>query len=95
MITDLFFSILLIIARAVLFLLPSWTPIDFESLQAGIAGFSSGAAWDWLAWLNEYFAIREALTATLAVLGVYVGVLLYRVLVDVLTKAHILGGSGD
>jgi hypothetical protein len=91
MIVDALWSLLMLLARTVASLLPTWEPVDFGGLADAVGNFGQGPLWDLLAWLNLYSPLAEALTAGLAVLGLYVGVLIYRAVVDLLAKAHILG----
>ena len=46
-----------------------------------------------LAWVNYYTPLREGLLLALTGAAIWVAILAYRVIVDVLTKLHILGGS--
>jgi hypothetical protein len=75
-------------------LLPTWEPVDFGAIGDTITGLFSGTiVGNLLAWLNFYFPIREAFTTAGVLVGLYVGVLVYKLVVWGLTKAHVLGGA--
>jgi hypothetical protein len=77
-------------------LLPSWSPVDFGAIAAPITSlFASQPLRDLLAWINFYVPLREGVSAALVLVGLYVGVLAYKTIVWVLTKAHVLGGSSE
>lgn len=74
----------------VLDLLPSMDPPDFT---AGLSSLSS--VFSYLGWANQYTPVAEALVLLEALIAVFLGLYLFRAVVWVLTKAHVLGGSSD
>ena len=73
----------------------NWVNIFLGLLPTGSApdlGLPSGVVVGYT-WLNGVFPVTESLAALGAVLGVYGVVFGFRLVVWVLTKTHLLGGS--
>lgn len=92
MITDAILSFFLGIARGVLGLLPDIQPPDLVGMVDGIAPLFAPAT-GYLGWLNKYLPIDQAALALGVVLGSWLVLYGIRLVVWVLTKAHVLGGE--
>jgi hypothetical protein len=73
-------------------LLPSWSPPDISGTLATALG-SIGDVGEFVGGLNWYFPVRETVEAVVILFAAWTAGLLYRGVVWVLTKAHILGGQ--
>jgi len=84
-----FLRVVLGLAVSVLGLLPSWS-VDTSSAQAAVQ------AWDGfglLGWADHYLPVTEASVLLGVRLTLWAGMHVFELVVWLLTKAHVLGGS--
>lgn len=91
MVVDAILSIFMVAVEGLVSLFPTWSPGDvtglFESTElAGLFG--------WIRWADWYLPMSDVLVILQALLVLVPAWYAYRLVVWVLTKAHILGGDG-
>jgi hypothetical protein len=88
MITDLILGWMKSAITALLGLLPT---VSVPDIHSGISGL--GVLWNGLAWGNQYAPVTEALAMLGILLTAWTAMQLFNVVLWVLTKLHVLGGS--
>lgn len=89
MIVDAILGVFAGLINTALGVLPTWTPVDWDSLSG------TGTVFQWLGWANQYVPVDTA--ATIIGLSAVLWAAIYgaKLTLWILEKLHIAGGSGD
>lgn len=74
----------------VLGILPYFTPPDLVAAATSLMGSS---AWSYVGWLNAYLPISEVAFTVTAIAGVFGTIWVVKLVIWLLSKFHLLGGS--
>lgn len=92
MVTEAILWLFTKIAKALLYLLPDWSPFDVSGLASAVAPLlAPGLAF--VAWLDHYFPAKQLIGLMAVVVTMYVAAHVYRAAVWLASKARLLGAS--
>jgi hypothetical protein len=95
-ITEAIVWALLQAAKGLLWALPDWEPVNLSQFYANFHPLDNyQQVRDGLAFFDQYVPVTDLLVILGLMLSTYSAYLVFRAVSWLLTKAHILGGSGD
>jgi hypothetical protein len=91
MVVTAIFKLISLIIGGLASFMPSWDPVDFVGITDELTA-KAGPLFGFLRWLDWYLPVTEFIQIAGVVLGLYAAAVVYKAVMWLLTKLHVLGG---